>query len=281
MEGISNCRKAVSVPFGRQSSSPLTVKPANIPKVPTMLEKRVKSSIPKISEKTLKEFTDSYADLMTEDAWKEKKTRVVALNGFDADAQESIFLLCVFTNVNVPTGATFKVNVQRSAADGSYPTSFAYVSSFNIENNKLVNAKYNTKVSQKEIMACVPAIAPFFYGSALFADKEFVNPSINFIKEHEQEIATALKFDKNEVAAAIAAFKKTGAYDFDTLAKKILKVCLTTPTPVPTPEPEPEPEPEVPEMNFEEEKEKAQPKWYKKKLFGRKKKLAHKKHERI
>jgi hypothetical protein len=237
LKGIKNCNKAINVPYGTQSSStPISVRPKNIGIVQRTLENRLMTAFPETTESQVKQFQDTFTDLLSEDAWKKTRTRVIALNGYSKKSSNSVFSLIVLSNVNVPDGVVFKISLQTSYSSMEYSNSFIYITQYDVEGDNIVNAKIPDFKNFQEVMVCVESVAPFYYGSALFSYTDFVNPAINYIKANSAQISKRLRFDNSEVLSAIAEFKKNGAYDMQSLLARIRKVCLSTPTPLPTPE---------------------------------------------
>jgi hypothetical protein len=278
--GIKNCKHAVNVPIASgNQASPLTVKENTLVKVAPMLEKRFKTEFPLASEKQINEFKEQIKEYIEKDFWQETKTKVIAINGYDSRDKHSIFVLLTFTNENIPANGIYKFQWRPIyVEDKSYDLgkTFMYYTKYDLQDNKIVNVEEPEGYDFKEVMACVPAVAPFFFGTAFLANTDFVMPAVEYINANSMAIAKKLRFEHTEVMDAISKFRKYKAYDFEELRAKILKVCLTTPTPIPTPEVEPE-EPEEPvEENFGQEK---RPRYFKN--LHKKRIAAHKKHHAV
>ena len=158
-----------------------------------------------------------------------------------------------FENDQIPANAVFRVLIQTAYADADYDESFTELTTFSLVNNKVTNyATTMQTLDQGRLHACVPAVAPFYYGSQILSNTDFIAPSIEFIAQQSVEFSKALEIDHDELIEELADFKRNGVVDFAPVQAKIRKICLTTPTPSPRPTPRPTPEaedPEDPEMN--------------------------------
>ncbi|EAY08830.1 hypothetical protein TVAG_213390 [Trichomonas vaginalis G3] len=253
--GISDCHRAVNVPFGDSSNGKLVVRMEKIDRLQETLIRRVKGAFPEITETELDYFKTSTDEMMTAKYWDQKITRKVCINGYSVRSSQSINFILTLSNINSPPN-TVSVLFTVCKSDYIFINSFAAITLFSIVDGKVENVVSSipaSKITQMMVACVASSIAPEYFGTHI-ATESSLSPIVDYIEGYLNKYVTVLKYiNENEAQASINDFRNNNnVVDFASISDRIRKVCLTTPTP--SPEPTATPAPEQPVSNKKLEK---------------------------
>ena len=248
--GINDCHKSISVPLASESLNTFVVKYSKFDLVSTTIFRRLNTSCPSMTNEFKEKLNQVINPYIDEQIWESPRTFVVLINGFDLKKGKSEFITLKFSNEGKSSsvfGTGIQLLIQVNEADAQYNNTYYSYTSFELENDEITNVATSATTNDLsfEILAAIaPAIAPFYFGSVLMSDNFFVAPSIEYVSKFIDKYCSALNYiDLEEAADAITSYLLNKAVDFDSIAKRVLKTCLTTPTPSPAPTPLPTPVP--------------------------------------
>ena len=243
--GIKDCHKAINVPVSDQSSMHYTVRFDKFDSVESVITKRLALYFPKMGDDFKNQILELIKPYLEKSVWETTKSYVVIVNGFDASNQKSAMITFRLSNDELTETVrqqAISLDIQSSVSTSSYLESIYTYTAFDFTDQVISNVKTNIKKDQVTlniVRVLVPAVAPLYYGSTILQKNVVVKPSIAYISQYLSNYCQLLNFDEEDAKEEIDSFNKLGYVDFNSIASRVLKVCLTTPTPSPKPTPDP------------------------------------------
>lgn len=205
------------------------------------------SSFPSVTEEFKGRIDEILAPYLKEEAWAEKKAYVISVNGYEAQKKKSVCLIIKLSNNEENSkifGKGFLLTLQSFEAAYISKESFTTFTAFDFttgEISDVITSVKKEEITSEMIAAITPAIAPFYFASTISAEPFLARPSVEYLSKLLSKFITLQDFvEENEARFAIQKWLKKGEVDFDSIASRVQKVCLTTPTPIPKPTPSPE-----------------------------------------
>jgi len=259
MYGITHCNEGLVVPLADSSVNNIPVKYEKMGILVNTINRRLATTIPSATEEFKKQIDDLFEAQLNKEAWEQKKTIIFAINGYDAKIKQSVCVIFKLSNDNKMFEKGFLVSIETYTKAHNYKKSYFAYTTFDFNENIISNVATSAKkeeISEDLIAALTPAVAPFYFASLLTTENYIGKPAVEYLKQHLDQFLSIAKYvDVEEAKNDVEQWLINGKVDFNAIAARARKVCLTTPTPVPTPSPLPEEEQPKEEKESDEEKE--------------------------
>ena len=248
---ISNC-KGPRQGFNAMISSGSTLKitDKNIDKVMNTISKRIEIYYPTQTEEETASILKSFEGLFDISFWTGDKEVQIFLNGYNAENQNSFFLVFLLSRKEADTNLfSLRIFVANSDKVTGIEKNILSIKRIEIKSGKIdtiVSITKEEELDRATITVLAEPLASLVNGYGWTADLTFFQIASAYLQQNLEETLKQLPYIKlslKEVEEKVNNYIKNGIVDLKDIQNEIIRICSITPTPIPEPEGKPKPKP--------------------------------------